>query len=106
MQLQHEEVLYLGHLIPGDGLKPDPQKVAAIMKIKKPTDIKSMQQCIEFLNYGAKSTPNLSTICEPLRKLSRKDASWTWQPEQEAAFKKIKPLVTAAPVLQFFDVTK
>ena len=51
MQSQHEEVLYLGHLIPADGLKPDPQKVAAILKIKKPTDIESMQRCIEFLNY-------------------------------------------------------
>ena len=51
MQSQHKEVLYLGHLIPADGLKPDPQKVAAILKIKKPTDIKSMQRCIEFLNY-------------------------------------------------------
>ena len=31
---------------------------------------------------------------------------WTWQSEQETAFKKTKQLVTAAPVLQFYDVTK
>ena len=65
-----------------------------------------MQRLFGFVNYLAKFLPNLSTICEPLLKLSCKDASWTWQPEQEAAFKKIKQLVTVAPVLQFCDATK
>ena len=40
MHLRHEEVRYLGYSISGDGLKPDPEKVAAIMKMQKPTDIK------------------------------------------------------------------
>ena len=62
--LQHKEVCYLGYLISGNGLiKPDPEKVAAIMKMQKSTDIKSMQKFIGFVNYFA-------TICEPLHKLS------------------------------------
>ena len=32
MQLLCEEVRYLGPLISGDGLKPDPEKMAAIIK--------------------------------------------------------------------------
>ena len=94
------------HLISGDGLKADPQKVVvAIMKMQKPTDIKSMQQFTEFVNCLAKFLPNLSTICEPLPKLSCKDTSYTWQSQHEATFKKIKQLATAAPALQFY-VTK
>ena len=42
----------------------------------------------------SKTHPNLSTICEP------------WKSKQEAAFKKIKQMVTAAPLPQFYDVTK
>ena len=61
-RLQYEKLRYLGHLISSDGLKLDPRKVAAIKKMRKPTDIK-------FLS-------NLSTICDPLRKFSCKDASW------------------------------
>ena len=91
---------YLGRLISGDGLKPDPEKIVAIMKMQKPTDIKSMQRFIEFVNYVAKFLANLSAICEPLRKSSCKDASWTWNSGQEAAFKKKKQLVKAAFVLQ------
>ena len=77
MRLQHKELHYLDHLITGDCLKPDPEKVAAIMKMQKPTDIKSMQWFIGFVNYLAKFLPNLSTICEQLRKLPCKDAYWT-----------------------------
>ena len=62
----------MGHLIPGDGLKPDPEKVAGIMKIQKPTDIKSMQWFIGFVNYFTKFLPNLSTICEPLQNYNEK----------------------------------
>ena len=65
-----------------------------------------MQRFAGFSNYVAKFLANLPTICEPLRKLTCKDASWTWQSHQEAAFKKIKQLVTAALVLQFYDITK
>ena len=85
MRLRHEDVRYLGLLIPIDGLKPDQEKVAATLKMQKPTDIKSMQRFIGFVNYLAKFLPNLSTICEPLRLLS---------------------FIIAAPVLQFYDVTK
>ena len=106
MWLWHEKVCYLGHLISGDGSKLDPEKVAAILKMQKPTDIKSMQRFIGFVNYLAKFLPNISTVSEPLQRLSCKNASWTWQSEQETAFKKTKQLVTAAPVLQFYDVTK
>ena len=53
MRLRHEEVIYLGHLISGGALKPS---------------------LVKFLS-------SLLTINEPLRKLSCKDASWTWQSE-------------------------
>ena len=40
IRLRHEKVNYLGHLISGYGLKPDPATVAEIMKMQKATDIK------------------------------------------------------------------
>ena len=108
MQLRHKGVHHLGQLISDDDLEPDPEKVTATMKLQKPTDIKSMQQLIEFLNFLANFLPNLSTNCEPLHKLSCKDALKMCQSEQEAAFKKVKQLVTAAPIVKFYifkDIT-
>ena len=42
IRLWHEEVRHLDHFTSGDSLKAGPEKVAAIMKMQKPTDIKSM----------------------------------------------------------------
>ena len=77
--IMDEEVRYLSHLISGAVLKPDPEKVSAIMRMQKPTDIKSMQLFIGFVNYLAKFLQNLLPICEELRKLSYKYVSWTWE---------------------------
>ena len=49
--IRHEKVFDLGHLILGDLLKSDPEKVAAIMKIQMLTYIKSIKLFIEFINY-------------------------------------------------------
>ena len=74
--------------------------------MQEPTDIKPMQRFNGFVNCVAKFLPNMSTICEPLRILTCKYESWTWKSHQEASFKKIKQLATAAPVLQFYDIIK
>ena len=46
---------------------------------------------------------NLSELCQPLRKLTHKDAGWQWTQEQEDAFQSLKTAVTQAPVLKYFS---
>ena len=78
----------MGHIISGDVLKLDSEKLADIMKMQKPTDIKSRQRFIGLVDYLKKFLSNLSTICEALHNLSCKDASVTRESKQ-AAFKKL-----------------
>ena len=58
------------------------------------------------MNYLAKFMPRLSEVCEPLRRLLDKDVEWHWLPKHDAAMKDIKALVTAVPVLRYYDVSK
>lgn len=101
-----EEVQFMGHCLNKEGLKPDPQKVEAIVKMEKPQDIAGVQRLIGLVKYLSKFLNNLSQICEPIRRLTHKDAEWRWSAEQDEAFRKIKEAVTTAPVLQCFDATK
>jgi hypothetical protein len=41
-----------------------------------------------------------------MSELLEKDRAWNWGPAQKAAFDKVKELVTKAPTLVFYDVTK
>ena len=45
------------------------------------------------------------TSC-PLNDLLKCDVYWFWGPEQEAAFAKVKDLISTSPVLAYFDTTK
>ena len=42
---------YLGHVISEAGLKPDPEKVAAILKMEKPSIVKELQRFLGMVTY-------------------------------------------------------
>ena len=58
------------------------------------------------MQYLAKFCQQLSTASQPLRQLEKKEVEWHWQRPQSKAFNEIKDLVTKAPVLRYFDVSK
>ena len=57
-------------------MKADPEKVAAILDMHRPTSVKEEQRFTGFINYFSSFLPHLSEICEPLRGLTQKDAEW------------------------------
>ncbi|XP_019614733.1 PREDICTED: uncharacterized protein K02A2.6-like [Branchiostoma belcheri] len=75
VKLRQQEVPFHGHLITSQGLKVDPSKVTAVMKMPRPEDAQGVQRLIGFVTYLAKFLPKLSDICEPLRKLIAKETS-------------------------------
>ena len=42
-------------------------------------------------------------MLEPIQQLTRNGVEWQWQNEHEAAFEKVKALVTAAPLLKYYN---
>jgi hypothetical protein len=45
---------YIGHLLTAEGVKPDPEKIAAITNMEKPTDVKGVQRLLGMANYLTK----------------------------------------------------
>ena len=102
-EVKCREVPFIGHVLSSEGLKPDPAKIEAIIKMDKPGDVAGVQRIVGMVKYLSKFLQGLSEMCEPLRRLTHKDATWIWSSEQEKAFEKIKQAVTAAPVLKYFN---
>ena len=102
-KLKLTEVPYIRHLLTKNGLKPDPSKVEAILKMNKPEDVKGVQRLVGLVNYLAKFLPNLTHICQPLRQLTCNGVAWNWEHEHDTAFKRIQDAITSAPVLKYFD---
>lgn len=106
LQFRVREVKFHGHILSAEGLRADPEKVRAVQDMPRPEDAKAVQRFIGFVTYLARFMPHLSEVCEPLRRLLDKDVPWHWLPKHDAAVGEIKRLVTAAPVLRYYDVAK
>ena len=74
--------------------------------MQKPKDQTAVQRYLGFVNYLSKFLPKLSSLCEPLRELTKKNADWVWSDKQDIVFKTIKNLVIKAPVLRYYDVNE
>ena len=105
-QFYMSEVKYIGHIISKDGMKPDPSKISDIENMPTPQSKKDVQRLLGMVTYLSKYIPNLSSITQPMRQLLHKCNEFIWTFEQDTAFKKIKQILTSAPVLAFYDVNK
>ena len=57
----------MGHLPTAQGLKPDPKKVEAILKLPTPKSKEDIERLTGEVNYRAKFLPRLSHVMGPLQ---------------------------------------
>ncbi len=97
-------VLFLGHLISGTAIKPDPDKISALQAMRPPTNISEHRGLMGFVNFLAQYLPHFSALTEPLRRLQSGKAHFKWTEDQQQAFDLIKRLFAEDPCLAPFDV--
>lgn len=97
------EVVFMGHKITSRGLCVDPEKVSAINNMAAPNNISELRRFIGMTNYLSRFIPDMTREMQPLHQLLRKDVTFLWSPCQQAAFDRIKGLLTTAPILAFYD---
>ena len=106
LALRVQEVDFMGHLLTAQGLKPDPKKVEAILKLPTPKSKEDIERLNGTVNYLAKFLPRLSHVMEPLRRLTQTGVEWHWDDGEEKAFSEVKHLVTQAPILAYYSADK
>ena len=99
-------VKFLGHIITGKSLAPDPEKLAAVKNWSVPKSVKEVRQFLGFSNYFRRFIKDYSSISRPLESLTSKYARFSWSAECQQAFEKLKLALTSAPVLLLPDVSK
>ena len=104
VKLQQAEVKFMGYEISRDGLKLDPDRVAAIKNMSKPTTKPEVLTLLDFVNYLPKFLPKLSDVSAPLRELTTDQSKFTWAKQHDEAFATIQHLVIQHPVLKFYSI--
>ena len=103
-----EEVFFGGMVVSIDGTKADPAKVEAIANFPRPLNQTDLRSFAGLVNQLGQFAPDLAHAMEPMRCLLKKGIAWLWLPEHEAAFVKVKRIMThpEGPVLAHFDPKK
>ena len=88
-----EEVDYLGFTITRKGIKPQKNKVEAILKIKSPENPKQVRHFVGLVNFYKKFYKGKSKTLAPLYHLTKKGIKFDWTPECEKAFQEMKSIM-------------
>ena len=97
---------WLGHEIDENGIKPNEEKVEAILRLKPPENTKELKSFLGAIQYMAKFLPKLSERTDKMRKLLKKNEPWIWKEEQQKDFEKIKQMLTEGPCLAHYAKDK
>jgi hypothetical protein len=92
------EIEYLGVIISHNSMQMDPTKIKGIMEWPVPKNVKQVQVFLGFVNFYRQFVRGFSDIAWPLTKLMGK-VSWSWGPEQNLVFQKLKERITEDVVL-------
>ncbi len=113
------EIEYLGYVLTRDGIKPQSNKVQAILTIKPPTGVKQLRHFLGMVQYFCDLWARWSDMFAPLTSLvgeciqtkftkakGTKKVPWHWDEVHERAFNHVKATITKDVVLAYPDYSK
>lgn len=100
------EVVFLGHLITNEGIKPDPKNVKSVLEFPTPKNQREIKSFLGLTGYYRKFISHYAEIAKPLTLLLRDNAKFIWTAFCEEAFSKLKNIIINPPILQYPDFNK
>jgi cleavage and polyadenylation specificity factor subunit 1 len=83
-------VVYLGHEISGDGVKPVAQRVAAVAEIPPPNDVQSLRRFLGMVGFYHRHIEHYSHHAAPLTDLLKSNVPFVWSDKCQRAFETLK----------------
>ncbi len=100
------ELKFVGHIVSAAGIKPDPDKVSAIINMRAPANISELRSYLGLINQLSKFSASLAELSKPLRDLLKKDRTFIWTSSHDVAFANLKQSISTAPTLALYDPNK
>ncbi|KAL2231154.1 UNVERIFIED_CONTAM: Transposon Tf2-12 polyprotein [Sesamum indicum] len=93
------QVLFLGHVVSGDEVMPDPSKVKAITEWRVPKNATEVRSFLGLAGYYRRFVEGFSIIAGPLTKLLRKGVEFQRTEQCQQSFDELKKRLTSNPIM-------
>ncbi|XP_052895692.1 uncharacterized protein K02A2.6-like [Anopheles moucheti] len=97
------QIEYLGHIIDRTGLRPNPKKIEAIIKLPAPTNVNEVRSFLGAINYYGKFIPRMRDLRYPLDDLLKNESQFVWTKQCERAFSRFKEVLKSDLLLTYYD---
>lgn len=97
-----DKITFMGHVLSKNGIGPTSERVKDILNATEPKNASEVKSFLGLVNFSARYIPNLATLSEPLRKLTKKNEPFRWNKEQQDSFQKLKNSLSANDTLGYF----
>ena len=101
-----DSVEYLGFVVNGNGVMPNPKKVDAVVEYKQSVNVEELRRFLGLVSYYHRFISGASDIMSPLNRLLQKGVKWVWSESCDKAFKELKRQLIEAPLLHYPDFAK
>ena len=95
------EVTFLGRRVSKEGIAVTNDHVKCVLDWPQPTNALEVSKFLGFINYHRDFIPGLAGIAKPLYPLTQQKSEFSWSSECDAAFAKLKQVITSTPILAF-----
>ncbi|XP_059284769.1 uncharacterized mitochondrial protein AtMg00860-like [Lycium ferocissimum] len=85
-----KSVAFLGHVISGEGVKVDSQKIDAVRRWSRLTSVFDIRSFLGLAGYYRHFAERFSSISAPLTKLTQKKVKFQWSDACERSFEELK----------------
>lgn len=98
-----KQVNFLGHELTDQGLKPNKDKIKAVLNFPLPCNQKDIKSFLGLVGYYRKFIKDFAKLTKPLTSCLKKNAKVVHTEEFIDAVNKCKQILTNAPLLQYPD---
>ncbi|XP_053691513.1 uncharacterized protein K02A2.6-like [Sabethes cyaneus] len=97
------QVKYLGQILEGDGIRPDPEKVAAIVNMSPPHDMSTLRSYLGAINYYGKYVREMRILRQPMDQLLKTGTKFEWSSACQKSFDRFRELLQSPLLLTHYN---
>ena len=97
------QLVFVGLVLTDKGIRPTEDKVRAIVNARELQNASEVRSFLGLANYNARFIPDIATVAEPLRRLTKKGVCFEFGDEQRKALTELKKRLSSAEILGYFD---